>query len=56
MMVAFTPKEDGAIRTRRLLLRAAEESDLEALHELFSDEDVMRYWYLLKYLSKVPNR
>ena len=45
-MEVFTPQDDGAIRTRRLLLRAAQESDLEALHELFSDEDVMRYWYL----------
>lgn len=37
-------RKDGAIRTRRLLLRAAQESDLISLHELFRDEDVMRYW------------
>ena len=55
-MVAFTPQEDGAIRTRRLLLRGAQESDLEALHELFSDEDVMRYWYPFIYFSHVPDR
>ena len=55
-MATFTPREDGAIRTRRLLLRGAQESDLEALHELFSDEDVMRYWYLLTYLTHIPDR
>ncbi|WP_425046445.1 GNAT family N-acetyltransferase [Primorskyibacter sp. S87] len=32
------------IRTRRLLLRPARAADLEALHEIFSDPETMRYW------------
>ncbi len=32
------------IRTKRLLLRDARESDLDALHEIFSDPRAMRYW------------
>ena len=39
-------REDGAVRTPRLLLRGAQESDLDPMHGLFRDEDVMRYWYL----------
>ena len=44
-MATPTIREDGTIRTRRLLLRAAQESDLVPLHQLLSNEDVMRYWY-----------
>jgi RimJ/RimL family protein N-acetyltransferase len=33
------------LQTERLLLRAAQPSDLDDLFEIFSDEDVMRYWY-----------
>lgn len=36
---------DG-IRTPRLWLRGARESDLNAFHTFFSDADVMRYWYV----------
>ena len=43
-MATHTHQQDGTILTRRLLLRGAQESDLESLHELFTDEDVMRYW------------
>lgn len=32
------------IRTPRLLLREARENDLEDLHAMFSNDDVMRYW------------
>lgn len=44
-MESPTFPEHEPIRTKRLLLRAAQESDLHSFHELFSDEDVMRYWY-----------
>lgn len=43
-MATHTHQQDGTILTRRLLLRGAQESDLESLHEMFTDEDVMRYW------------
>ena len=33
------------ITTSRLHLRAARESDLDAFHEMFSNPEVMRYWY-----------
>ena len=32
------------IRTRRLVLRPAQMDDFEALHEIFADPEVMRYW------------
>lgn len=34
----------ATIRTERLLLRRAVESDLEALHAIFKDPQAMRYW------------
>jgi RimJ/RimL family protein N-acetyltransferase len=42
-MTVFRP--DWPIHTRRLLLRPFEESDLEALHAMQSDEEVVRYLY-----------
>lgn len=33
------------LRTRQLLLRQLEPGDADALHPMFSDEDVMRYWW-----------
>lgn len=45
-MATLSHQQDGPIKTQRLLLRGAQESDLEPLHEIFSDEEVMRYWYL----------
>ena len=55
-MATTTPQKDGPITTPRLLLRDAQESDLESLHELFSDEEVMRYWYLPTHPSHIPHR
>lgn len=52
-MATLSHQQDGLIRTQRLLLRGAQESDLESLHELFSDEEVMRYWYLPKTPSPI---
>ena len=37
-------QQDGTTPTPPPLPRRAQESDLESLHELFTDEDVMRYW------------
>ena len=34
-----------SLKSARLLLRAAQESDLDAFHAMFTNEDVMRYWY-----------
>ena len=34
-----------AIRTERLCLREARMSDLDDLHAVWSNDDVMRYWY-----------
>lgn len=34
-----------AINTERLCLREARMSDLDDLHAVWSNEDVMRYWY-----------
>lgn len=36
---------DPAINTERLCLREARVSDLDDLHAVWSNEDVMRYWY-----------
>ena len=33
------------IQTKRLLLRAAQASDIDDLFEIFGNDDVMRYWY-----------
>ena len=33
------------LKSSRLLLRAAEESDLDASYAIRGNEDVMRYWY-----------
>ena len=35
------------LRTRRLLLRRPEHSDLDGLHGVFSDPEAMRYWSTL---------
>lgn len=34
-----------AIKTERLCLREARMSDLDDLHAVWSNDDVMRYWY-----------
>lgn len=34
-----------AIKTERLYLREARMSDLDDLHAVWSNDDVMRYWY-----------
>jgi hypothetical protein len=36
--------EKVELNTSRLLLRAAVQEDAEAMHEAFSDPEVMRYW------------
>ena len=43
-MASLAPQTTKVLRTRRLTLRAACESDLAAFHEIFSNEDIMRYW------------
>ena len=47
--------EEGivTIRTPRLLLRQARPSDLEDLHVMMSDDDVMRYWYSNGFSSSI---
>lgn len=37
------------LRTDRLLLRAADPFDAEALHAVFNDEETMRYWLPLPF-------
>jgi RimJ/RimL family protein N-acetyltransferase len=46
MSVSVLSLPDGTVtlETPRLLLRAARDSDAEALHLCFSDPGVMRYW------------
>lgn len=39
------PERPMTISTPRLLLRAAHQHDAVALHALFTDPEVMRYWY-----------
>ncbi|CAF9912561.1 MAG: hypothetical protein HETSPECPRED_000973 [Heterodermia speciosa] len=34
----------ATIETTRLILREAQENDLEDMHKMFGDEEVMRYW------------
>ncbi|KAM0800331.1 acyl-CoA N-acyltransferase [Usnea florida] len=41
------------ILTPRLILRAAQASDLDALHDMYSDEEVMRYWSRPPYTDKL---
>lgn len=36
-----------------LRLRAATMTDLQDLHELYSDEEVMRYWYAITHVLKL---
>ena len=38
------PDDLTVLSTARLTLRAARESDLADFYEIFSKEDVMRYW------------
>lgn len=33
------------IETRRMILRAAEQEDAIALHQIMSDAETMRFWY-----------
>jgi len=51
MTISPTLKETSSSRanlqTERLILRAAQESDLDDFFEMFSNEDVMRYWYAI---------
>lgn len=48
MAISSSPKEtctsQETLQTKRLILRKARESDLDAFYEMFSNEDVMRYW------------
>ena len=37
-----------SLHTKRLYLRAAQEGDLDDMFEMFKDEEVMRYWYILQ--------
>lgn len=43
--------EDGQIEisTTRLILRGARAEDVQSLHEAFSDPEVMKYWYVIRY-------
>ena len=41
----FTVRSDG-IQTDRLLLRAARLSDLDSLHTIFCNDEVMKFWYV----------
>ena len=36
------------LHTKRVSLRAAQESDLDDMFEMFKDEEVMRYWYIFQ--------
>jgi len=51
MAISATPKElsssKASLQTERLILRAVQESDLDNFFEMFSNEDVMRYWYAI---------
>jgi len=42
-----TSSSKASLQTERLILRAAEEGDLDDFFEMFSNEDVMRYWYAI---------
>lgn len=39
------------IKTKRLILREARKFDLGAMHKLYSNKEVMRFWYV----SLVPS-
>lgn len=52
-----TPKRDTdtpmyEIETKRLLFRRMQESDSEALHRIFSNDDAMTYWCVCIYTVK----
>lgn len=36
----------NSITTKRLILREARKFDLGAMHKLYSNEEVMRFWYV----------
>lgn len=40
-----------SLHTKRIYLRAAQEGDLDDMFEMFKDEEVMRYWYILQPFS-----
>lgn len=44
--VSSNRKDNDGIRTLRLWLREARQSDLDDFHAFLSDADVMRYWYV----------
>ena len=39
-----TPRPDGSLETKRLILREARILDLPALFQLFQDSKVMQHW------------
>lgn len=45
--------EDGKVEisTTRLLMRAAQDDDSTAVHDAFSDPEVMQYWCVFYYGS-----
>lgn len=42
------------LHTKRVYLRAAQEGDLDDMFEMFKDEEVMRYWYVLALFCHEP--
>ena len=41
----------NSIKTKRLILREARIFDLGAMHKLYSNEEVMRFWYVSLQIS-----
>jgi ribosomal-protein-alanine N-acetyltransferase len=50
------PQDKRQIKTQRLLLRAAEPSDAEALHKCFSDPETMKYWSTLPHTTMAQSQ
>lgn len=44
-------KRKHSLHTKRIYLRAAQEGDFDDMFEMFKDEEVMRYWYVLQPFS-----
>ena len=42
-----TKTKTQTIKTQRLILREARIYDLAAFHELYSNKEVMEYWYVI---------
>ena len=51
-------EQPGCVRieTERLCLREARLSDLDTLHAVWSNDDVMRYWYGTRHQTRIPIR